>query len=282
VRPDNGEEKFMRIEKRRLGEGADRAAIVIPVKDIDDDITAKCLNHLGSSSDLAMDVFLVESTGDEFSFGKSINAGIMAAAPADVVICMDSDAYPDPGAISNLLGCMNDNPKLGFAAAKVRFRDQRPQIGWVHCGLFWFLVGCLKNASPMYAVRRLRMGKLWSFGVRSPRNYKKGKMVGATTTTFAIRRKCFDEVGPMDERFHVSFSDQDYCFRILTSESWYLTSCPKAVVFHDEHKTRKTPKEKHEFEDLRIYLEKWSRKDIERLLRAASEEKFIVPDDVSG
>lgn len=273
----------MKIEKRTMGEGADRVAIVIPVKDIDDDITAKCLDHLGSSSGgLAMDVFLVESSGEEFSFGKSINAGIFAAAPAEVIICMDSDAYPDPGAISNLLKCMDDNTKLGFVAAKVRFRDQRPQIGWVHCGLLWFLVGSVKNAAPMFAVRRLMMGQLWSFGVRSPRDYKRGKMVGATTTTFAIRRRCFEEVGPMDERFHVSFSDQDYCYRILTSDDWYLTSCPRAVVFHDEHKTRKTPREKHEFDDLRIYLEKWPRKDIERVLQAARKEKFIVPGNDLG
>ena len=267
----------MRIERRALGKGDDRIAVVIPVKDIDDDITAKCLQHLERSSDTGIDAILVESAGDEFSFGRSINAGIKAAAPAEVVICMDSDAYPDSGAISSLSACMNANPRLGFAAAKVRFSDQPPQIGWVHCGLLWFLVGCLRNRAPMFAIRRLRMGKLWSFGVRSPRRYKRGRMVGATTTTFAIRRKCFDDVGPMDERFHVSYSDQDYCYRILISDDWYLTSCPKAVVFHDEHRTRKAPKEKSEFEDLRIYLEKWSKDDIKRVLRAARKEKFIVP-----
>ena len=268
----------MRIEKRSFGQGEDTAAIVIPVKDIGDEITAKCVDHLQRSSKQAMDVYLVESSGDEFSFGRSINAGIVAAAPAEIVICMDSDAYPDAGAIANLLECIRSDSRLGFAAAKVRFADQPPQIGWVHCGLFWFLVGCLRNRAPMFALRRLRMGKLWSFGVRSPRRYKRGKMIGATTTTFAIRRKCFEEVGPMDERFHVSFSDQDYCYRILTSDDWFLTSCPKAVVFHDEHRTRREPREKHEFEDLRKYLEKWTKKDIGRVLQAAKDGKFIVPD----
>ena len=172
----------MRVVKKVLGQGIRKVAIVIPVKDAEDAITAKCVEHLERTQDLTMEVHLVESSGDEFSFGRSINAGVNAAAPADIVICMDSDAYPDPGALSHLLDRIAGDPRLGYAAAKVRFRNQRPQVGWVHCGLLWFVVRALRDGAPLFALRRLKLGKWWSFGVRSPRKYKRGRMVGATTT----------------------------------------------------------------------------------------------------
>ncbi|MCU0859920.1 MAG: glycosyltransferase [Thermoplasmata archaeon] len=268
----------MRIEERMVGpSGKDRAAVVIPVKDAGDDITKRCVDHLASAAELPLRVILVESSGPEFSFGRSINAGIRAAEGHEIVMCMDSDAYPEKGALSELLACMRSDQRLGYAAAVAKAPDFHPNIGWAHMSLPWFVIGCLKNRAPMFMLRRLRIGGWWTFGVRAPKEYIPGKMIGASTTTFAMRRACFDDVGPMDERFKVSFSDQDLCFRIMLSERWYLTSCPNAKVIHEEHKTRKAPKEEREFADWRLFLEKWPKKRIRELLAAARKGKFVIP-----
>lgn len=272
----------MRIESRRIGDGDDRVAVVIPVKNIDDDITRKCLDHLAKTSKLPLEVFLVESSGDEFSFGRSINAGIEAAKAYDVVVCMDSDAFPSREAFPELLRCLKEMPNLGYAAAVASSPNAHPNIGWAHMNLPWFLIYSLKHRAPLYAIRRLMIGGWWTFGVRNPKNYIPGKMVGASTTTFAIRRACFDDVGPLDERFKVSFSDQDLCFRIMISNAWYLTSCPSARVYHEEHVTRKVPKEEVEFKDWRLFLEKWPRQKIKEVLTAAAHGKFTIIKNENG
>ena len=268
------------MEKRIIHPGLDPLTVVIPVKDMDDQITTDCLRHLALFTPGPLVVYLVESSGPEFSYGRSINEGIKRSAPADIVICMDSDAFPERHAQAELVNHLKNDSSMGYIASVVRpivtNKPRKSQVGWTHCGLGRFLLNAIKQRAPLFALRRLLLGKYWSFGVDIVHKYKPGRMVGATTTMFAIRRSCFDAIGPFDERFHVSFSDVDYCYRILTSEDWFLSSCPNSVVVHDAHKTRGSPKERTEFEDLKLFLSMWSRKDIKAVRLAAKKGRFVV------
>jgi len=269
----------LKVHIKEMNEGRPRIPIVIPVANVGDEITGTCLEHLSRSTRLPLKVILVESSGEEFSYGRSMNAGIRCVDDYDVVIGMDSDAFPEPGSMERMLTCLRSDSRIGYVGAKIYSEKVPPRMGWVHSNVLWFLWDSLRHGWVSYAIRRLLMGGWWSFSVRSPRDYVPGKMVGALTTMFALRRKCFEEVGPMDERYRVAFVDVDYCYRILISRNWYLTSCPSAVVFHKYHETLLLYGFEKGFEGWKLYLRNWPKDRIKLVLYAAKRGKFLIPPD---
>lgn len=276
---------LMRIVTSDLNEGPPRAAIIVPVADVDDAVTRRFLDNLRDRTHSPFKVFLVESSGEEFSYGKSMNAGIRAAEGFDLMIGMDSDAFPEDGAVERLIEYARSDPRLGYVGASVITPGAHPEIGWTHAGMFQFIVNSLRAGAPIYALRRALMGGWWSFGVHAPEDFVPGRMVGSITTMFALKRECYDDVGPFDERFRVSFVDVDYNFRIMLSERWYVSTCTGSGVLHERHVTRTKRKEKMAFEGVRQYLQNWPRQRIREVLRAAENGKFIIParrDDEPG
>jgi GT2 family glycosyltransferase len=267
----------MRIVTEDLNEGRPEAAVVVPVADVDDLVTRKFLDNLRQRTRAPLRVFLVESSGDEFSYGKSVNAGIRAAEGFDIVVGMDSDAFPEDGAVERLLEYTRSDPRLGYVGAKVLTPGAPSEIGWVHVGMLRFVWNALRAMAPIHALRRLAMGGWWSFGVGAPESFVPGKMVGSITTMFALKRECYDDVGPFDERFRVSYVDVDYNFRILLSERWHVSTCVDSAVLHERHVTRTKRNERIALEGVRQYLENWPRKRIELVLSAAARGKFIIP-----
>jgi GT2 family glycosyltransferase len=269
----------MRIVTKDVNEGAHQAAVVMPVADAEDDIAQRCLDNLGKTTRVPLRVFLVESSGSEFAYGRSVNAGIAAAEGFDIIIGMDSDAFPREGAIERLLEFMRAHPQVGFSGARIVSPGTDPNIGWVLQSMGWFVVNALKARAPLFALRRILKGKWWSFSIRAPKDYIPGKMVGAITTTFVLRRQCYEDVGPFDERFRVSFVDVDYNFRMLISDKWHISSCPSAEVFHEGHTTRIARRENMEFEGWDVFLRKWTKDKIGDVKAAAGKGKFIIPDE---
>jgi len=269
----------MRLEIKQINDGKPEAAIIIPVADMQDEITTSCLDHLRKVTKLPLEIVLVESSGNEFAFGKSVNAGIRAAEQNQILIGLDSDAYPYPGSIEKLVSCVRNDSRVGYAAAMVYSDDVSPRVGWVLSDLPWFLCSLMRKG-PTYAYRRMLMGKWWSFGVKPVSKYEEGKMVGAQTTMFALRRECYDDVGPIDERYRVSLVDVDYCFRILISKDWYLTSCPSAPIYHKYHATQHAYGWEKTYDAWRIYLENWPRARFRLVRNAAARGKFLIPKEI--
>lgn len=269
----------MRIVRRQVNEGKAQVAVIVPVADAEDRIAQRFLDNLRASTTIPLDVLLVESSGGEFAYGKSMNAGIRAAEGHDLVMGMDSDAFPRKGAVDLMLQFAKEHPRVGFTGARIVTPGCIPNIGWVHQGMGWFVIGALKAKAPLFAVRRILKGKWWSFSIRSPKDFVPGRMVGAITTAFVLRRKCFEDVGPFDEGYRVSFVDVDYSFRIMTSADWYVSTCASAEVFHEGHTTRIARREKMEFEGWDKFLSDWPKQRIANVLEASRKGKFIIPEE---
>lgn len=260
--------------------GAPDLAIVVPVADPDDDVTRLCVDHLAKNVTIPFRLVLVASRGSAFSYGRSINAGMMAASGFDLIVGMDSDAFPDPGTVEKTVQYVRNDPRLGYVGAKiVQCNGKPPNIGWVPQNLWWYAANAIRNLAPLSALKRILMGKWWSFSVRVPSHYIPNRMVGIITTFFVIRRKCYDEVGPFDESFRYSFVDVDYSFRVLTSR-WYVSVCPHVSVLHRGHATATRRLQQEEFENWNRYLNKWSRAGIGEVHKAAREGKFIIPEEL--
>jgi len=259
--------------------GGDKAGppipVVIPVADAEDEIARKCLDNLAACT-FPLRVFLVESSGAEFGYGKSMNAGIRAAGNAEFIIGMDSDAFPKPGAIEKLVAFLQRDPRLGYVGVNLHTPNKPTNLGWVESGPVRFMISSLKDKAPMYAIRRLLKGSWWLLGPSTTPRHRPGKMVGAITTMFVLRRQCFDHVGPFDEEFRVSFVDVDYSYRILISEKWFISTCAEAEVHHLGHATRHAKRDMKESEGLKHYQEKWPKERMRAVHRSAREGKFIA------
>lgn len=73
-----------------------------------------------------------------------------------------------------------------------------------------------------------------------------------------IKRKCWDTVGPFDERFPIFFNDVDWCYRVYKNTEYRIYLCPDVKVIHHVGATVNTLglKKKKEFYKglIRFYL----------------------------
>jgi len=270
----------MRIVVRQI-HGDSGIPIVIPVADADDAITKRCLDNLETCTSLPLKVYLVESLGDTFRWGMSMNAGIQASGQTGFVIGMDSDAFPKPGAIEKLIAFCQSDPRLGYVGVKI-INPTFVNLGWVDSGPIKYALGAIKAKAPFFAVRRLVKGGWWLLGPGLVSKHKPGKMIGFSSTMFFLSRRCYTDIGPFDERYRISFVDGDYAYRVLTSEKWFISTCPEVEVYHGLHSTQYTGyydkriEKAWECGGLEYFRKDWPKERMKIVKKCAKEGKFII------
>jgi GT2 family glycosyltransferase len=265
----------MRIIVKHLHKGENEIPIIIPVADAHSDLVTQCVHNLDVITRLPLAIYLVESNGKEFAYGRSMNAGIKASAPSPFVIGMDSDAFPEAHAIDRLIRYYQHDPRLGFVGIKT-FNGPRPaDVGFSFQGPFEFAASCFYAGAPFYALKQFINGQWWSRTIVASEQ-RPGHLCGICTVLFALNRDCYDDIGPFDEQFRLSFMDHDFVLRILTSDKWFLSSCPEAVAYHQLHATRsKNPDPAQERKDTNRFRYLWPRERIRAVRRCAREGKFV-------
>jgi GT2 family glycosyltransferase len=253
--------------------------VVIPVADRNDEITKKCLAHLERTQKYPYNIILVEEKGPSFSYGKSMNKGIRQAE-SEIVIGMDSDSFPEPGAIDTLIKFAQKYPQVGYFGAKIRNFGFVESIGWIYSNnpidllrtVFW-------TKAPLFYLKIVKERGLFYWDIRFTKRFVDG-MIGQATSLFALRKECWEDVGGFDERFKIAYSDVDFCFRILLSENWYITCCPNAIVSHLGHVTTfKENKTWSNKESEELFKRKWPHDRILQVVEASKRGKFIIPTD---
>jgi len=267
----------MRLAESNYNGGRPQVAIIVPVADIGDETTKRCVEHLERTVKMPFHLILVESNGSEFAFGKSINEGMRRAAGFEVVIGMNSDSFPRPTAVEKLLVFMREHPEVGYAGSSAYCKDLYPFIGICHCGFlsFMFHIGLLKLA-PFYALRKLRVGiwqntwlNAWSDGPRT----KNPQLIVLGTWLFAMRRECWKDIGGLDEGYYLGWSDVDTTFRVMLSD-WYLSACIAAEVEHDGRGTATPPNKEWFPKDTEHFQQEWPKERTKQVQLAAKAGKF--------
>lgn len=263
----------MRIVEKQINQGP-RIPLIIPVRNINDTVTARCLDHLERHTGLSLTVYLIESSGNGFSYGRSVNAGIKAAGDVPFFFIMDSDAFPKTGALEKMVQYAEANPRIGYIGAKGITPDGIVNAGWFYRGpIGWFLT-CIRLEAPFYFVRRLMIGNT-HFLIDSGAKQKPGKMIGVTSSTLLVRKPCYDDIGPFDEGYRVSYVDVDYALRVLLSDKWFISCCYDAEVVH-LIQCNSGPDKRVEFEDFDHFINIWSKMRMRAVKRCAREGKFII------
>jgi len=157
----------------------------------------------------------VLESGRNAGFGAANNLG-MRAARGGYFLLLNSDAFPEPGAIAALLAALQAQPGIGVAGPRTLNPDGSLQIS------------CYRFTSPLHAWQEnlwLSRGySRWAHDTRREVEF----VIGAC---LLVRRAVFAQVGGFDERFFMYSEEADWQRRIWDA-GWKVLFVPEARVMH--------------------------------------------------
>jgi GT2 family glycosyltransferase len=180
-------------------------------------------NPGGSPSHSGAQVIANEET---LGFGANINRGV-AATKAPYVVVSNADIEVTLGAIETLRAFAGDHPRCGIAAPELRYPDGRRQPSRRS---FPTVRGTLVRRTPLRNVLHpeRRQRRHYLLDERPTEPALSDWFLGAF---LFLRREMLDELGGLDEGYHLYGEDIDLAYRARKTgwERWYI---PEAVVIH--------------------------------------------------
>ena len=163
---------------------------------------------------------------DNLGFGAGMNS-LMRRSSAPWFLALNSDAWPEPGAIGHLVDTGERHPP----AAAVAPRLERPDGTLEHSTHPFpsILVAAAANfGGHGWLPRSARDRLLFEGGWAHDRERAVPWAVGAA---LLMRRDAIDTVGGFDERFFMYAEDLEWCWRVRR-QGWEVWFDPNAVVRH--------------------------------------------------
>lgn len=152
----------------------------------------------------------VIQAGHNGGFGAGNNVGIRAGLPSrarpDYVYILNSDAFPDPGAIRALYDHLNANPATGFAGSFIHGDD-----GVAHRTAFRFpsIASEFESSVRFGPISRL----LAKYIVARPIPDVTTRVDWLAGASVMMRQDVLDEIGLFDETFFLYFEETELCHR---------------------------------------------------------------------
>jgi len=163
------------------------------------------------------------------SFAANVNLGI-AATEGEYILLTNPDAYPEPGAIAELVRFADEHPRAGLVGPLVLWPDGTWQPSLRR---FPTVLGTIWRRTPLRLLRDpyRHQQRHYNLDDRPTEPVPADWMLGGF---LLLRRAMLEELGGLDEGFRMYGEDIDLCYRAARAgwERWYV---PAAVVEH-EHK----------------------------------------------
>ena len=161
-------------------------------------------------------------------FAAGVNAGV-AATHAPVVIVLNPDTTPQPGALARLVEHLRQMPHAGVAAPLLVYDDGVPQASayrrFPGLGML-FIDLCLPVGFVVQRFPRLDPYRVPTGGLQEA--CAVAHVMGAA---LAIRRTAYDAAGPLDEGFFLYLEETEWQARVRKS-GWTIEIVPSAQVVH--------------------------------------------------
>lgn len=213
---------------------------MVPTPDAERDLTKRCVEIVGATtSGFEVDLQVVESSGPEFRFSRSVNRGIRASPDADAWVLLNDDAWMDPGWLRAMVDAAEAHPSAGLVGAVLRFPDGR---GLQHAGGYIpltpreMLAAGLRHRAPRWALARVRE-KRWR---EDPYMYahwhsvsRRHRLDFVTAACVLVTRAARDKVGLYDEEYLFGSEDVDHSLRALEA-GFELALATRATGVHHE------------------------------------------------
>lgn len=166
----------------------------------------------------------VEAGSENLGFAAGVNR-VLAKTNAPWVFLLNSDAWPEPGAIGRLIETARRHPKA-IVAPRLEYPD-----------------GGLQHSTHPFP--RLRVAAVTAFVPRRIGRRKGEEMMlegfwmhdrprrvdWAIGAALLVRREALDDIGLFDERFFMYVEDLEWCWR-AGRRGWEIRFDPSAVVRH--------------------------------------------------
>ncbi|MDX6286235.1 MAG: hypothetical protein QOG53_1720 [Frankiales bacterium] len=169
---------------------------------------------------------VVDADSDNLGFGRGMNR-LLARSEAPWFLALNSDAWPEPGAIRRMVDAAEANPRCAAVAPLLL----RPDGSLEH------------STQPFPSARVATLATFPAYARRHPDRARALMFPGvwlhdeARTVDWAVgaalllRRTAVDEVGGFDERLFMYAEDLEWCLR-ANRAGWSVWFEPAAVVRH--------------------------------------------------
>ncbi|MGE0350267.1 glycosyltransferase family 2 protein [Hydrogenophaga sp.] len=161
-------------------------------------------------------------------FGAGNNIAIRHGLPdgtaPDFVYLLNSDAFPEPGAVRTLLDHMVGHPTVGLAGSRIHGQD-----GAHHQTAFRFptIQSEFEGAARTGPISRL----LRNYIVALPPPEHTQPVDWVAGASLMMRRDMLDQIGLFDERFFLYFEETDLCLRARRA-GWSTVYVLESRVMH--------------------------------------------------
>lgn len=212
------------------------------------DLTLQCLRRLKETSgDLDMRILIRDNASSDGSAGAiaaafpeaEVDAGVtnlgfaagvntlLARSDAPWFLALNSDAWPEPKAISRLIETAEMHPGAAIVAPRVERPDGQLEHSTHRFPSLRFgavvATGAYRWLGPAFG-RRWFIETYWLHDEPCTVDWA----VGAA---WLMRRSAVEEVGPLDERYFMYVEDLEWCWR-ATKLGWEIRFDPSAVFKH--------------------------------------------------
>lgn len=165
-------------------------------------------------------VHLLENDRNQ-GFAKAANRALRRCN-GPYVMLLNTDCFPEEGAIKTLMTAMQGDPRAGIAGGALLHPDGRPQHSF--------------GVAPTLATELLHKGLLQTL---LPRRFpskryppQKATEVEAVLGAFLmVRRQAWMEVGGLDEGFFFFLEETEWCLRMRRA-GWRVLHVPEARAIH--------------------------------------------------
>jgi GT2 family glycosyltransferase len=192
----------------------------------------------------------VIENGRNLGYAGGMNVGI-AQSEGDVVILLNNDVIVRRDWLSELMGAMAADERIGIAGCKIFFADGETLQ---HAGGF---VSYPLAFPDHYGYRQPDTG---AYDALADVDY-------VTSAAMAIRRAALAEVGDLDDEFYpIYYDDVDICYRARPA-GWRVVYVPTAVLTHLESATM--------VRESYSYFASFHRSRLRFVLKYLSAEQFL-------
>lgn len=155
----------------------------------------------------------LDAGGDNLGFAGGVNT-ILRRSSAPWVLLLNSDAWPEPGALDRMVSCAQRHPRAAAVTPTLRRPDgTREASAWP----FPSIRVTLASNRPGYDALR---------------GHEVERQVGwAVGAAVLLRRAAVDELGGLDESLFMYGEDLEWCWRAREA-GWEVWLAPDAVVRH--------------------------------------------------
>lgn len=194
------------------------------------------------------EVIVIKNDKNE-GYAKSVNIGIKRSK-GNFIFLLNDDIRFVQNTIDVLSNFLIKNEDAGVVAPLLIHPDGSFQVS---CRRFPTL-----SALIFEKIRLNGLGAFRRWKLDKKEHLEGGVVPQPMASALLIKRKCWDAVGPFDERFPIFFNDVDWCYRVYKNTKYKIYLCPEVRVIHHVGATINTLglKKKKEFYKglIRFYL----------------------------